>query len=142
MQWLKDFQAKATTMVAQFNNATFKNATMAVCALMAAADGTVSKDERSKVAKLIVGNQMLSVFQPTDLRDTFEEYCVKAEDEFSRLDLLQVVRKLKGNESQADTALKVALIIANADGTFDDSEKKVLVELCGVLGLSSANYAA
>ena len=140
MQWLKDFTAQATTMLNQFNNANFKNATMAVCALVAAADGAVSPEEKTKVAGLIAKNEMLSVFNAGELRTSFLGYCDMAGDEFSRIDLLNIVRKLKSNEAQADTALKVALIIANADGTFDDSEKKVVAELCGVLGLPSSNY--
>ncbi len=141
MQWLKDFAASAKTAVAQYNNTNFKNATMAVCALIAAADGTVSSDEKSKVANLIGKNEMLSVFQASDLKTIFLEGCTKAEDDFARLDLLSAVRKLKGNDDQADLALKIALIIANSDGDFSDAEKRVVKELCGVLGLDVANYS-
>lgn len=140
LQWFNDFYASASKSMAQFNNATFKDAAMATCALVAAADGTIAPEEKSKVAKLIEKNEMLQVFNATDLRDTFLKFCEMATDEFARLDLLNIVRRLKGNDAQADTALKVALIIANADGVFDDSEKKVVKELCGVLSLTTENY--
>lgn len=142
MQWLKDFTAQAKTKLSQYNNATFKNATMAVCALVAAADGSIAPEEKSKVAGLISKNEMLSVFNATELRNTFLGYCDKAQDEFSRIDLLNLVRKIKGDDAQADTVLKVAIIIANSDGNFDDTEKKVVGELCVVLGLPVANYVS
>jgi tellurite resistance protein TerB len=140
MQWFKDFAAAAKTKMAQFNNSTFKDATMAACALIAAADGTIAAEEKSKVAKLIGGNELLSVFNAIDLRDTFLKFADQATDEFKRLDVLSVVRKLKPNAEQSETAVKIALIIANADGVFDDSEKKVVREICGALGLPTADY--
>ena len=141
-QWFSDFSETAKTKLSQWNNATFKDGCMATCALIAAADGHVDASERSKVAKLIAQNELLQPFGGEELRKTFEAFCDKAGDEFARLDLLNVVRKLKPNEGQADTAIKIALIIANADGDFDDKEKVVVKELCGVLGLPAAEYLA
>jgi tellurite resistance protein TerB len=126
----------------QFNNATFKNSLMAVCALIAAADGTIEPEEKTKVAKLIGSNEALADFDAVELRDTFLGYCDKAKDEFARFDLLSEVRKIKGHRDQAETAMKIGLIIANADGNFDDSEKKVVVELCKALGLPSEDYVS
>lgn len=34
----------------------------------------------------------------------------------------------------------IALAIANADGEFEDAEKKVVGEICRELGLNAANY--
>lgn len=140
MQWLKNFTEQAKGKLAQFNNNGFKNAVMAVCALVAAADGSVEPEERSKVAALIAKNELLSVFNPGELRDIFLAMCDKAGDEFERIDLLNHVRKLGSNAEQADTALKIALIIANSDGDFAESEKKVVREICGVLKLPMADY--
>ena len=139
-QWFNDFAAKAKGQLAKLNNATFKDAAMSACALIAAADGTIEPGEKKKVANLIGTNDLLSVFDPQQLKQTFEVFCDKATDDFSRLDLLNNVRKLKGNNDQADYALKIALVIANADGEFEDVEKVVVKELCAVLGLPGSTY--
>ncbi len=139
-QWMKDFQASAATKLAQFNNATFKNAAMATCALISCADGKASSEEKSKVAGLIQKNEMLQVFGATELRDLFNGYCDKASDEFERIYLMNVVGKIKGNEEQCDTCLRVALIIASADGNCDANEKRVIAEICGRLGVPSEKY--
>ncbi len=140
MSWWKEFADQAKVKLAQFNNAPFKDGMMAVCALIAAADGSVSGEEKSKVAGLIGKNPMLSAFNAVELRDLFLKHCDAAGDDFERIELLNLVRKLKGNESQADTALRVALVIANADNDFSAAEKKVVSELCGVLGLTPSAY--
>lgn len=140
MQWFNDFVAGAKKKVAQFNNSKFKEAAMATCALIAAADGSVDAKEKAKVISLIQNNELLQVFEASSLGKLFAEYCDKASNEFARLDLLSIVRKLKGDEGASDTALRVALIIANADGNFSDEEKTVVKELCAALGLSADNY--
>jgi tellurite resistance protein TerB len=95
LQSLQDFTASAKSKMAQYNNANFKNATMAVCALIAAADGDIEAEEKTKVAKLIGSNELLQAFNATELRETFLSYCDKATDEFSRLDLLNLDRSLR-----------------------------------------------
>lgn len=141
MQWFKDFQNSAATTLARFNNATFKNAAMATCALIATADGQATADEKSKVAALIQKNEMLQVFGATELRDLFLEYVAKAGDEFERIDVMNVVGKIKGNDEQCHTCLKVALIIASADGNVDPKESRAIAEICGRLGVPAADYA-
>ncbi|MBY0550631.1 MAG: TerB family tellurite resistance protein [Candidatus Obscuribacterales bacterium] len=140
--WFNDLTSSLKTGYAQFNNKNFKNAAMATCALVAAADGTIDPSEKTKVAALIAKNELLQAFKATELRDQFLAYCDDATDEFARLDLLNVVAKLRAYPDQADTAVKIALIIANADGNFSDDEKVVVKEICQKLGLPFANYVS
>ena len=95
MKWFSDFYAGAKQKMAQLNNSTSMHGIMGTCALIAAADGSVSAEEKTKVAALIAKNDLLKVFEAATLRDTFLGYCTKAADEFERLDVLNVVRKLK-----------------------------------------------
>lgn len=140
ISWLKDFADGATTKLAQFNNATFKNAAMAMCALMAAADGSIEASEKKKIVGFIGQSEMLKVFNASELGKLFEENCTKAVDEFARLDLIKTVSKLKGKDIESDMAMKVAVIIAKADGNFAEKEKVVVGELCGALGLNPSTY--
>jgi len=140
--WFNNLANDLTTKFKQLNNSTFKKGAMATCALVAAADGKIDPSEKTKVAQLIAKNEMLQVFNAGELRDLFLDYCGKAEDEFDRIDLFALVRKLKGNADQATYAVKVALIIANADGVFDDDEKAVVTEICQTLGIPAADYVS
>lgn len=138
--WFDDFTKNANTRIAKYKNAGFRGAAMGVCALIAAADGTVAPEEKSKVAALIQKNNMLQVFPAAEMRDEFLRYCDMACDEFERLDVLNIVAKVKSNAEQADTVVKIGLIIANADGDFSEDEQKVVQEICRKLGLKPADY--
>ena len=50
---------------------------MAMCALIAAADGSIDASERQKTAALIGSNDVLAVFPPDELRQKFDWYCDK-----------------------------------------------------------------
>ena len=142
MGWWSDFKSDMAGRISRFQNATFKEAMLAGCALMTAADGKIDPAEKSKVAKYVGSADELKAFDAADLRDTYLAYCDQAGDEFTRNNMLNKVRKLKGDEAASDTCLRVVLVIANADGDFADAEKKVVKELCQILGVDSASYLA
>jgi tellurite resistance protein TerB len=125
---------------ARFKHSGFRDKVIAICALAATADGVIQAQEKEKVKKLIMGNAALSHFKPTELGALFEEYCKKAMDEFGRLDVEQVVSKNRSDASEDDVAVKIGLIIVNADGVFEESEKAAMREIIKLLGLSAATY--
>jgi tellurite resistance protein TerB len=140
MNWFQQFRADMKQKVARYNNSTFKDAAMGTCALIAAADGSVDASERAKVVSLIANTEALQVFESTALGQLFKDYCDKATNEFARFDVLKAVGKLRSDPAAADVCIRVALIVANADGDFSAPEQKVVRELCGVLGLPAADY--
>jgi tellurite resistance protein TerB len=129
---------KATA--ARYTNLEFRDGILAICAMVAAADGVIQAEEKQKVKKLILSNAALSHFPPADLGRQFETYVPKAMDEFGVLDLENIAAKLRKNADQADMAVKIGLIIANADGVFEDSEKVRMIAIIKKLGLSPATY--
>lgn len=126
----------------QFKSREFAEASMAACALVAAADGSVDAAERQRTAALIVGNETLSVFPPDDLRARFDGYCDKLTRDFDlgRVEAITVIGKLKAKPDQARGVASIGLIIAGADGTVDPAEKKILREICFALGIDPAEY--
>jgi tellurite resistance protein TerB len=141
MQWFADFKASAAKKISQFKNSTFKDGVLSAAALIVAADGKVEASERAKVVKFVGSSELLASFDAGDLGSQFNDALSKAEDEFKRIDLLRAVGKLKGSDG-ADTAMRVVLILANADGVFDDSEKRVAREIAAALGLKADDYLA
>lgn len=139
MSWLDDWKSKGAAMVAQFNNATFRDACMAACALIAAADGEIEKAEKQKTAKIIQTNDMLKCFEPATLGQKFEEFCGMATDDIKRLTALGFINKLKG-KPEADTVMRVAVLIAKSDGDFEPAEKDVVKELAEMLGLPAEQF--
>ena len=69
---IADLQGNTKTQVAEHKSKDFAKASMAMCALIAAADGTITAEERRKTAAFMGSNDALSVFEPSELQQHFE----------------------------------------------------------------------
>lgn len=128
--------------VTQFKNSTFADGTMAVCALIAAADGDISAAEREKTAGFISNNDVLKAFDVKDLRAKFEYFCDKLTKDFyfGKIEAIQAAAKLKSKPDQARAAVQIGVIIGGADGNFDKNERAVLKELCYAVGIDPNEF--
>jgi tellurite resistance protein TerB len=115
----------------------FRDASMAMCALVAAADGTVDPSERQRVAQLIATNEVLQNFPADDLRRRFEDNLNKltADFAFGKVSVLQEVAKAKKKPAEARAVIQIGIVIGGADGDFDKTEQAVVREACYTLDL-------
>ncbi|GAA4055941.1 tellurite resistance TerB family protein [Streptomyces shaanxiensis] len=115
----------------------FRDASMAMCALVAAADGTVDPSERQRVAQLIAGNEVLGNFPADDLRRRFEENLDRlvADFEFGKVSVLQEIAKARKKPAEARAVVQIGIVIGGADGHFDQDERAVVREACYALDL-------
>ncbi|GAA1909444.1 tellurite resistance TerB family protein [Streptomyces sodiiphilus] len=120
----------------------FRDASMAMCALVSAADGSVDPAERQRVAALISTNEVLGNFPADDLRQRFEGYLDKlaADFDFGKVSLMQEIAKVKKKPAEARAVVQIGIIIGGADGDFDDDEKQVVREVCYALDLPPAEF--
>ncbi|MEU6770492.1 TerB family tellurite resistance protein [Streptomyces sp. NPDC046759] len=129
-----------TQLVAKKNDlksGAFRDASMAMCALVAAADGTVDPSERQRVAQLIATNEVLQNFPADDLRRRFEENLNKltADFAFGKVSVLQEIAKAKKKPAEARAVVQIGIVIGGADGDFDKTEQAVVREACYTLDL-------
>ncbi|MEV5952393.1 TerB family tellurite resistance protein [Streptomyces sp. NPDC051987] len=115
----------------------FRDASMAMCALVAAADGTIDPAERQRVAQLIATNEVLQNFPADDLRRRFDENLNKltADFAFGKVSVLQEVAKAKKKPAEARAVIQIGIVIGGADGDFDKTEQAVVREACYTLDL-------
>ena len=137
----QEMQASLQTKASQFKNKEFSKASMAMCALIAAADGSIDASERQKTAALILNNETLKIFEPSELREQFDFYCSKLESDFDfgKVEAIATIGKLKKPE-QARAVIQIGIIIGGADGNFDDDEKKAVREACFAVGIDPAEF--
>jgi len=130
------------TRVAKYKNADFANASMAMCALVAAADGTIDALERQKTAALITNNETLKVFDLADLQTKFEFYCTKLSNDFDfgKIEALQAIAKLHKAPDQARAVIQIGIIIGGADGNFDPDEKNVVRAACNSVNIPVTDF--
>ncbi|GHH87079.1 tellurium resistance protein [Streptomyces sulfonofaciens] len=129
-----------TQLVAKKNDlksGAFRDASMAMCALVAAADGTVDPSERQRVAQLIATNEVLQNFDADDLRRRFEANLAKltADFAFGKVSVLQEVAKARKKPAEARAVIQIGIVIGGADGDFDKDEQAVVREACFTLDL-------
>jgi tellurite resistance protein TerB len=142
--WWKKTVGDAKREWAKYNNATFKNAVMAACARMAAADGTIQDEEKAAVGQVISSIPELAPFDPAELFTLFCKYCDALTGPtgkfIGKATCDREIAKLKGNAGAVAAAIQITLAIANADGVFQPEERTVFTEVCGVLGADPKPY--
>lgn len=128
--------------IGQFKNKKFADASMAICALVAAADGDIDADERKKTAGFIVSNESLKVFSASDLKEKFDFYCNKleADYDFGKIEAIQSLSALKGKPDQARACIQLGIVIGGADGDFDADEKRAIKDACNAVGIAPSEF--
>lgn len=138
---LKDSASQMQTQLMARKNdlksGAFRDASMAMCALVAAADGTVDPSERQRVAQLIATNEVLRNFPADDLRRRFEDNIGKLTADFAlgRVSVMQEIAKAKKKPAEARAVIQIGIVIGGADGDFDQREQAVVREACYALDL-------
>ena len=138
----QDMNAQLSTKKDQFKSKDFAASSMAMCALIAAADGSVTTQERRKTAALIASNDVLSVFAPADLQQKFDFYCDKLvkDFDFGKLEAIGTIGKLKGKPEHARAVISIGVIIGGADGSFDADERQAVKEACFAVGIEPSEF--
>ncbi|MET4660869.1 tellurite resistance TerB family protein [Streptomyces fungicidicus] len=130
-------QTQLTAKKNDLKSGAFRDASMAMCALVAAADGTVDPAERQRVAQLIAGNEVLQNFPADDLRRRFEENVGRLTADFAlgKVSVMQEIAKAKKKPAEARAVIQIGIVIGGADGDFDKDEQAVVREACYALDL-------
>lgn len=142
LNWLKEQKQKLQDEVNKFRNKDFMEATVAACALVAAADGSISSAEKQKMMGFIQQNDALKVFKTQDVIAAFNDMVAKFEFDSSigKAEALAKIGKLRSKPDAARLCVRVCCAVAASDGSFDESERRVVREICTDLGLNPADF--
>lgn len=114
----------------------------AACALVAHADGWVTRDERSRMADRLRGTPAVAVFGVDELVLAFETMVRRLERDIEDGEATAevAVKRLRGQSGPSRLLVETACAIAEADGGFDAEEREVLLRLCALLDLDPATH--
>lgn len=146
MNWLKTNTAVARKKMAdemtKYRNKDFMEAVVAGCAIVAAADGTVSGDEKQKMIGYMQSSDELKVFKMEDVIASFNSIVGKFDFDatIGKGEALRTIAKIKGKSGADRLLVRVCCAIGAADGDFDDKERAAVVGICAELGLSPAEF--
>ncbi|MEV6773094.1 TerB family tellurite resistance protein [Nocardia sp. NPDC051030] len=120
----------------------FRDATVGICALMAAADGSIDPNERHRAAQLLGADLLLQHFPADELRNLFEDNCARLsmDPAFGRAYVMQQIAKSTGNPAEARAVVQIAIMLSNTEGRFDTHEIAAVREACQVLHLNPSEF--
>ena len=138
----QEMNSTLKTKAGQFKNKEFAAGSRAMCALIAAADGTIDPSERKKTAALIGSNDVLAIFPPAELQEKFNFYCDKLSKDydFGKVEAIATVGKLKSKPEQARAVIQIGIIIGGADGNFDEHERLAVRDACFAVGIAPTEF--
>ncbi|MGE6575764.1 tellurite resistance TerB family protein [Paenibacillus xylanexedens] len=141
--WLNSTKQGLEDQVKRFKNKDFMDAVVAGCALVAFADGSVDASEKNKMAGYINLSQELKVFDMTVVIERFNHYVNNFEfsPEIGKQEALKAIAKFKSKPEVGRVIVGVCSAIGAADGNFDDQERRVVAEICTVLGLNPGEFS-
>ncbi|SEK83322.1 tellurite resistance TerB family protein [Paenibacillus sp. OK003] len=141
--WLNSTKQGLEDQVKRFKNKDFMDAVVAGCALVAFADGSVDASEKNKMAGYINLSQELKVFDMTVVIERFNHYVNNFEfsPEIGKQEALKAIAKFKSKPEVGRVIVGVCSAIGAADGNFDDQERRVVGEICTVLGLNPGEFS-
>ncbi|MEU0127833.1 MULTISPECIES: tellurite resistance TerB family protein [unclassified Streptomyces] len=131
-----------TSLKTELKSGAYRDASMAMCALVAAADGHVDPVERQNVESLILGNDVLQNFPAEQLRQRFNKHVDQLTRDFhqGKAEAMQEIAKAAKKPTEARAVVQTGIVVAGADGDFSQAEHMVLQEACAALGLSPAEF--
>ncbi|CAL9652446.1 hypothetical protein SUDANB126_06678 [Streptomyces sp. enrichment culture] len=126
----------------ELKSGAYRDASMAMCALVAAADGYVEPSERQRVEELIVTNEVLQNFPADQLRKRFNEHVdrLTADFEQGKARALEDIAKAAKKPVEARAVVQTGIVVAGADGSFEAAEQYVIRDACAALGISPAEF--
>ncbi|MFC8594788.1 tellurite resistance TerB family protein [Streptomyces atroolivaceus] len=141
-QLVGTLKTQLASLKTELKSGAYRDASMAMCALVAAADGHVDPAERQHVESMILGNEVLQNFPPEQLRTRFNKHVDQLSFNFQqgKAEVMQEVAKAAKKPTEARAVLQTGIVIAGADGNFSQAEHMVLREACTALGLSPAEF--
>ncbi|MFF0725348.1 tellurite resistance TerB family protein [Streptomyces sp. NPDC004134] len=141
-QLVSMFKSQLSSMKTELKSGAYRDATMAVCALVAAADGHVHPAERERMESMIMSNDVLQNFPPEQLRQRFTKHLDRLTVDFQggKAEALQEIAKAKKKQAEARAVIQTGFVIAGADGHIDPAEQQVLREACSALGLAPSEF--
>ena len=146
MKWLKENTAGARARMAEemtkFKNRDFMEAVVAGCAVVAAADGDISTEEKQKMIGYMQSSDELKVFRTEDVIKSFNDIVAKFEFDaaIGQAEALKKIAKIKGKDGADRLLVRVCCAIGAADGDFDASERTAVTRICAELGLTASEF--
>jgi tellurite resistance protein len=127
----------------QLKGRRFRDAAVAMCALVAAADGRIDPAERDGLRGFLATDPVMANFPTDELERVFDQRLAALAADFAagQRAALAEIAKVRGRPEEAVAVLRLGEVIGRIDGAFPPVEQAVLAAAAEALGLD-ASYGA
>ena len=125
---------------ARYTHREFLRGVTAGIALVCYADGDFQDEEQDDVVEFVSTNAALAAYSAQEKTTLLQEYLGKAKNKMSQIELFGFIGALKNDPEAANTLVQLVIVLANSDGVFQDSEKKMVGRIARTLGLNAEDY--
>jgi tellurite resistance protein TerB len=129
---------KLKTEVERYQNKGFLKAAMAVCALTALADGTVSLSGRYRIDAIIATMDRVRIYDPHKAIAILDDFLddLKTDREHAAAVLERKIARYAADYKSARTLLRIAYLVLTADGAISPAKTASFNEICVSLGVA------
>lgn len=128
--------------VSKFKNKDVLDAIVGASVMIATADGKIDASEKQKLLAFLQSSALTKAY-PTDLVIAkFNEHADRFgwDADVGKAEALRIIGRQRENPDAARTVVRVAVMIAAADGNFDATERKAVSEIIRTLGLTEQEF--
>jgi len=128
----KDLKKALTEELNRFRNRHFLRAAMAASALLATADGEVQISELLARDYILENIKELAVYDVHKAVDMFRSYAdfIQKDSQAGKTAVYELLVRFSGDALHATLLVRAAVLIAKADGNFNEPEKNLIAEMC------------
>lgn len=140
-QSFSDVSKSMNAELKKFRSKDLLQAIVAGSTMIAYADGDVSASEKQKLMGYVRNSEQLSVFDQDKVIEAFNQYLGRFDFDATIAvgEALQKISVFKG-KPEGHLIVRVCLAIAQADGNFDESERRALEQICSALDLDIKTF--
>jgi tellurite resistance protein TerB len=142
--WDKQVAEMRGRFAAYAKDPTFRDAVMAISALVAGADGEVEEAEKKKIRGFIDRSPDLKIFDSLECIRSFNNFVEEMEFDFGMGEdkAFKAVDRLvkSGDAEKLNNAMRLAVAVARSDGTIEPEELVVLKKIADRFGLNIKDY--
>ncbi|WP_083749772.1 TerB family tellurite resistance protein [Frankia sp. CcI49] len=126
----------------QLRSRRFRDAAVAVSALVTAADGYIDPAEIDGFEAFVATDPVMSYFSTDDLRTAFQALLADLMRDFNagKQSALAEIAKVRGRSVQAAAVVRLGIVLGGIDGEFVSQEQAVVAEVAQHLGFDPADF--
>jgi tellurite resistance protein TerB len=110
--------------------------------MIAAADGNISGDEKTKLLGYLKNSALTKAYSTDQVIKAFTDHAERFDfdKDVGESEALRIISKQRGDVDTARAIARLCIMIASADGNFDDSERRAATKIINELGLNPSEF--